>query len=76
MKPKQTLLVISLFVFLGFTQGYATPNPSETQVHADEKSSKHNGDEGHQAHEDHAPSPLAVIPFVLLLGMIATGPSR
>ena len=74
MKPKQTLLVISLFVFSGFTQGYATPNPSETQVHADEKSSKHNGDEGHQAHEDHAPSPLAVIPFVLLLGMIATGP--
>ena len=74
MKPKQTLLVISLFVFSGFTQGYATPNPSGTEVHAEEKTSEHNGDEGHQAHEDHAPSPLAVIPFVLLLGMIATGP--
>ena len=74
MKPKQTLLVISLLFLSGFTQGYATPNPSGTEVHAEEKTSEHHGDESHKVHEDHAPTPLAVIPFVLLLGMIATGP--
>lgn len=54
-----------------------------TTEHVDAQNDEHSdavAEEGHEAHgeahaaEHHGPSPLAVIPFVLLLLMIATGP--
>ena len=77
MKPKQILLALSLIFFSGFTQGYATPSDATDHTAIEESHGAHAVDEshgGHDSHDDHSPHPLAVLPFVLLLGMIATGP--
>ena len=77
MKPKQILLALSLMFFSGFSQGYATPSDAADHTIIEESHVAHAVDEshgGHDSHDDHSPHPLAVLPFVLLLGMIATGP--
>ena len=74
MKPKQILLALSLLFFSGFTQGYATPSQEGDHTATEAIHGEHALEENHGGHEDHAPHPAAVLPFVLLLGMIATGP--
>ena len=74
MKPKQILLALALLFFSGFTQGYATPSHEGDHTEIEGNHHEHAVDEDHGGHDDHAPHPAAVLPFVLLLGMIATGP--
>lgn len=74
MKLKRILLALSLFFFSGFAQGYAIPVSETDHTVIEESREAHNVDEGHGGHYNHSPHPIAVLPFVLLLGMIATGP--
>ena len=74
MKPKQILLALALLSFSGITTGYATPNHEGNHTEIEGNHHEHAVDEDHGGHGDHAPHPIAVLPFVLLLGMIATGP--
>ena len=74
MKPKQILLALTLLFFSGFTQSYASPSSEAGHDVTEEIHGAHAAEESHGAHKDHAPHPTAVLPFVLLLGMIATGP--